>query len=36
MIFPKITELELPKQDSNVIKDLGKTFLYDSKKENLY
>ncbi|CAK7083816.1 DUF2634 domain-containing protein [Tissierella sp.] len=32
MIFPKITELELPKQDSNVIKDLGKTFLYDFKK----
>ena len=32
MIFPKITELELPKQDSNVIKDLGKTFLYDFQK----
>ncbi|MBU5313455.1 DUF2634 domain-containing protein [Tissierella carlieri] len=32
MIFPKITELELPKQDSNIIKDLGKTFLYDFQK----
>lgn len=32
MILPKITELELPKQEENEVQDLGKSFLFDFKK----
>lgn len=34
MILPKITELEIPQQNTSIVQDLGKTFLYDFKRRD--